>query len=178
MGDHLDNLAALAGDGDRKALEQMIRILYADMMRFASRMTHRSDAEDAVQEAAIRIARGIRHFRRVSSVRTWALSITANCVRDHQRASQRRGRREAGAADRGAIAELDRSDGDPRRRWLRDQLAASPEPIRATAVLVLELGLSQAEAAEVMGVAPGTIAWRMSELRRLLASAMAREAAV
>ena len=39
-----------------------------------------------------------------------------------------------------------------------------------TAALIVGEELSQAEAAEVLGVSPGTVAWRMSEVKKALAA--------
>ena len=53
--------------------------------------------------------------------------------------------------------------------WLRSAIARLKPALRDTAVLVVGQQLTHAEAAEILGVAENTIAWRMHEVRRLLA---------
>ncbi len=52
--------------------------------------------------------------------------------------------------------------------WLAQAMRALPEDLRDTAVLVLDEALTQAEAAEVLGIPEGTVAWRMSEVKKRL----------
>ena len=51
----------------------------------------------------------------------------------------------------------------------------SPE-LRDTVALVLGEDLTQAQAAAVLGVSEGTIAWRMSEVKKRLKAIAAEEA--
>ena len=55
-----------------------------------------------------------------------------------------------------------------RLSWLQSALETLSEDLRATAALTLGEEMNFAEAADVLGVAEGTIAWRMSEIRRRL----------
>ena len=50
-----------------------------------------------------------------------------------------------------------------------------PEELRATVALTLGEDMTQKEAAEVMGVSEGTIAWRMSEVKKHLRAMAAEE---
>jgi RNA polymerase sigma-70 factor (ECF subfamily) len=59
--------------------------------------------------------------------------------------------------------------------WLGRALRALPEELRDTAVLVVGEDLTQGEAAEVLGVAEGTVAWRMSEVKKRLRALVAKE---
>lgn len=178
MDEDLDRLARSARDGDRNAMKRLLERGYGDMLRFARRLTLPGvDYEDAVQEAAVRISRSIRSFRGESAARTWMLSITRNCVLDANRAAARRSRRETIAAVMQrleAMEELGRSED---RYWLREILQRMDEPTIACATLVLEIGLSHDEAGKVLGCAPGTIAWRMNQLRQKLAQTAFRQAA-
>ena len=49
----------------------------------------------------------------------------------------------------------------------RAAMAALPDDLRQTAVLVLE-PLTHAEVAEIFGISEGTVAWRMSEVKKRL----------
>lgn len=60
--------------------------------------------------------------------------------------------------------------------WLATAMAALPPELRDTVALTLGEDMTQAEAAEVLGVSEGTVAWRMSEVKkRLRAVAQAEE---
>ena len=51
--------------------------------------------------------------------------------------------------------------------WLMRAMAALNDDLRDTLALVLD-GVSQADAAEILAVSPGTIAWRVSEAKKRL----------
>jgi RNA polymerase sigma-70 factor, ECF subfamily len=52
--------------------------------------------------------------------------------------------------------------------WLARTMAHLSPELRDTVALTLGEDLSQAEAAEVLGVSEGTVAWRMSEVKKRL----------
>ena len=54
--------------------------------------------------------------------------------------------------------------------------SALPPELRETVALTLGEDLTQAQAAEVMGLSEGTIAWRMSEVKRHLREMATEEA--
>ncbi len=51
--------------------------------------------------------------------------------------------------------------------WLHNAMAHLPDDLRDTLALVLD-DLTQAQAAEILGVSEGTVAWRMSEVKKSL----------
>ena len=53
-------------------------------------------------------------------------------------------------------------------------MRALPEELRDTLALVLD-DLSHEEAAEVLGVAPGTVSWRISEAKKRLRAQREKE---
>jgi RNA polymerase sigma-70 factor (ECF subfamily) len=54
--------------------------------------------------------------------------------------------------------------------WLKSAIARLKPALRDTAVLVAGQQLTHAEAAEILGISEATVAWRMHEVRRILAS--------
>jgi len=79
----LRRLASAAGDGDPAALTLVIDALRDDVYRLALRMLwHPEDAEDATQEALIRIMTRISSYRGEASLRTWAYRVAANHIRN------------------------------------------------------------------------------------------------
>ena len=79
-------LARFAANGDRDALEHLVRRhqrwIYNLALRF---MLNPDDAADLAQEAMIRIVTRIGQFQGRSSFRTWAYRIVANCFSDAKR---------------------------------------------------------------------------------------------
>ena len=79
-GDDLAPLVESAREGDRSAVDELVRLTYADTYTLAYRLTgHEDDARDVVQEAYLRAYRGLRRFRGDSQFTTWLYRITANC---------------------------------------------------------------------------------------------------
>jgi RNA polymerase sigma factor (sigma-70 family) len=77
----LRRLAFAAADGDRDALEQVASAVRDDVYRLALRMLwHPDDAEDATQEALIRIITRIGSYRGDAALRTWAYRVAANHI--------------------------------------------------------------------------------------------------
>jgi len=78
----VEQLAVLAGRGDREALGELVRQLQAPVWRFAHHLTGDRDlADEAAQETWVRAVRSLPRFRGVSSVLTWLLAI-APCRAD------------------------------------------------------------------------------------------------
>jgi RNA polymerase sigma factor (sigma-70 family) len=77
----LRRLAFAAGEGDSVALERVISSVRDNVYRLALRMLwHPDDAEDATQEALIRIMTRIGSYRGEAAFRTWAYRVAANHI--------------------------------------------------------------------------------------------------
>ena len=59
-------------------------------------------------------------------------------------------------------------DTQNRLSWLNSALETLSDDLRETAALTLGEEMNFAQAADVLGVAEGTVAWRMSEIRKRL----------
>jgi len=80
-----------ARDGERHALETLVRAVSGDVYRLALRMTGSvEDAEDATQEILIKVITRLSTFRADASLRTWVYRIAVNHLLD-----RRKGRVEA-----------------------------------------------------------------------------------
>ncbi|MBN1321119.1 MAG: sigma-70 family RNA polymerase sigma factor [Thermoleophilia bacterium] len=158
----------------------------------------RMEMDDAMQDAYLKAFRSLPQFRGEAQTRTWLYRIVYNTCLDRLRS--RRRRREVGL---GALADgAGGRDGDlcgegcaaayAARRVLPDSsshpdpaewvarhsdlagaLASLPEDQRATVLLVDAAGLTYEEAAEVLGVRPGTIGSRLSHARSVLQTVLA-----
>ena len=72
-------LVARAVDGDKAALEEVIRLLQDPLYRLALRMVWRpADAEDATQEILIRVVTRLASWRGEARLLTWAYRIGVN----------------------------------------------------------------------------------------------------
>ena len=79
----LEELARQAIDGDRNALEQVVRELQGDVHGLALRMLwNREDAEDATQEILVRTVTRLAQFDFRSKVKTWVYRIAVNYILD------------------------------------------------------------------------------------------------
>lgn len=132
------------------------------------------DAQDAVQDAALRAFRHFAGFRG-DNARAWFLAIVRNCchtLRDG-RAVDRASVpfteqhlsivRDDDSADASAIAQSDRA-------LVEQALAEMPVEFREVLVLREVQGLSYAEISDIVGVPAGTVMSRLSRARRRLAA--------
>ena len=63
-----------------------------------------------------------------------------------------------------------------RTAWLEEAMRSLKAEYRETLALTVDQDLPQAEAAEVLGVSEGTIAWRISEIKKHLRQLATSEA--
>src|SRR3989441_9224321 len=65
--------------GDIAAFEELVKRYDAKLLRIAQHITHnREDAQDAVQEAFLKVFRKLTQFRENSQFSTWLIRITVN----------------------------------------------------------------------------------------------------
>ena len=178
-GDGLSELALTAAGGDADALERLVAAVQDDVYRLALRMLwHPRDAEDATQEALVRIVTRVSSFRGEASFRTWAYRVAANHLLNRRKsrveAENLRLRRFAedlhdGLADEGAEG--------PDARLLAEEvklgctlgmLQCLDREQRLAYVLGDVLGLSGDDAAYVCGSTPAAFRQRASRARARL----------
>jgi RNA polymerase sigma-70 factor, ECF subfamily len=151
---------------DPVAFDEAMRRHWTPLLRYADGLAPDGDAaEDAVQEAFVRLWERRRKWRTSDSLRALLFRIVRNDLLNRRRARKSRDR---------LVARLTRL---PHRRpatpvQLAEQgdlsaaveraLAALPERRREVFVLIRHSGLSYREAAGVMGVSPQTVANQMS----------------
>jgi len=157
-----------------------------------------ADAQDALQEALIAVARGIRRFDGRSAFTTWSYRVATNACLDELRRRRRRPVPDAlgaspgdhdgpggGDAPFGRVDPLDRLDGHPvggRRADAGDggvgavadrleidaALSRLPDDFRVAVVLRDLCDLDYAEIARVLDIPPGTVRSRIARGRGLL----------
>jgi RNA polymerase sigma-70 factor, ECF subfamily len=134
-----------------------------------------TDAEDAVQEAFLRIHRASAGFRGGSALSTWAYRILVNACYD----AMRRGRRRP-ESPLPEDAALPRSaDADTPLRLAIEQALTRLERKERTAFLLCEVeGLSHAEAAEILEVNPNTSRTLLFRAKRKLQKELSESGAL
>ena len=168
-------LVAAAQAGDRLALDRLLRLHYDRVHAVCRRIVGTShDADDAAQEAMIRIVKGLRSFDGRSSFGTWAYRIASNTALDELRKRRRRPLLHV-VDDDGDVPEVaDRLaerhvEAIVERLSLDDAIADLPDDFRAAVVLRDVADLDYSEIAEVLGVPIGTVKSRIARGRSLLA---------
>jgi RNA polymerase sigma-70 factor (ECF subfamily) len=170
-------LVAAARDGDRDALDALLRRHYDRLYAVCRRMTgNDADALDATQDALIAIVRGLPRFRAGARFSTWAYRVATNACLDELR--RRRRRPEPGLPDldraRGATASA--ADGVDARVDIDRALTSVAPEFRAPVVLRDLCGLDYAEIAEVLDVPVGTVKSRIARGRAALAELLGNPA--
>ncbi len=80
----------LAMEGDRDALEYLIRSVQDRIYGFSLKMLYQiPDAEDATQEILIKIVTRLESFRQESTFDTWAMKIASNHLRNKSKSFKR-----------------------------------------------------------------------------------------
>lgn len=93
----LQRLMCAAADGDRAALDPLFAALWPVLLGYATRwLGDRTLAEDAVQDALVRLFGQLDRFDRERDALTWALTHTTWQCRTSRRSRERR-REDAGA---------------------------------------------------------------------------------
>lgn len=163
-------LAMQAATGDPHAFEALVGRHYDRIHALAWKFTGGPpDSEDLAQDVCIALGRKIRSFRGEARFTTWLYQVVLNAARDGMRRDKTRAAATAGFAEVDDLRRGADADRAARAEWLRAAIRDLKPDLRETAVLVLDEGLSHAEAAEVLEVAEGTISWRLGEIRKVLA---------
>lgn len=175
-------LVALAIDGYGRAFAEILHRHRDPLYRIVR--GHVGDAEEAVdlvQEVFVLAHRHLRRFDQTRGLRPWLARIAINRSRDWHR--RRRLRSFFGLADATVVEQV--ADDAPRqdaaafahaeleRAWTA--IAALPATLRETLLLRTIEGLSQAEAAEVLGVSGKAIETRLYRARAHLKQALGDE---
>jgi len=163
-----DVLAARASSGDQEAFTALLRRHDAAMRRLAFRLLTDADAmDDVLQDAYVKAYRALPTYREDAGFGSWLYRITYNACIDELRRRRRR--------PRGADEPLEPESPAPgpersvtAAEVVRAALAELPPNQRVTVVLVDGEGFDNETAARILGVAPGTVASRLSRARATL----------
>jgi RNA polymerase sigma factor (sigma-70 family) len=131
-----------------------------------------AEAEDAVQEAFVKAYHALERFRPAEPFRPWLLRIAANTARNRRRtAARQEGLRLRAATHAGDSTEPSAEVsalGSERRRELMAAINELPVDDRVVIGARYFLDLTEAEIAEVAGIARGTVKSRLFRARARL----------
>jgi RNA polymerase sigma factor (sigma-70 family) len=177
----LEDVARRATDGDRGALDTLVRDLQADVYGLALRMLwNREDAEDATQEILVRVVTRLAQFDFRSKLKTWVYRIAANYILDVKRSPVERMHLtfERFAEDLGDGLSSD-GPADAEHSLLTEEvkigctlgmLQCLDRPHRLAYVFGEILELPGPEAADVLGIAPALFRKRLEQARAAIVS--------
>ncbi|HEU6439765.1 MAG TPA: RNA polymerase sigma factor [Terriglobales bacterium] len=149
---------------DLEGFDSQYGALFGDLSALARALGAGSDAEDVAQEALLEARSHLHQLRDPVKLRAWVRRIA---VRGACRARRRHlADLDAEQIERLPVTELPNLD-------VAAAIAGLPERERVAVTLVFGLGYRQDEAAELMGVAAGTVYSSIWRARRKLARVLA-----
>jgi RNA polymerase sigma-70 factor (ECF subfamily) len=146
--------------GDRKAMDELVRLHQDRVYGFLYRMTNDRDlALDLAQDTFIKAFKGLKGFRSEAALGPWLLTIARNCFLDHTRrvaSDLSRGRADSledvgSGAEDPALVRLASDTG------VMEALAQVPSPLREALVLRHIEDLSYEQIAEALEAPLGTV---------------------
>ncbi len=164
--------------GDVAAFEQLVKRYDRRLLRIAQHVTHnREDAQDAVQEAFLKVFRKLTQFQENSQFSTWLIRITVN--ESLMKVRKQRSTREVSINEdfqsEGDMAPFDLADwapdpeelctGSELRNILRSTLQELRHGLRVVFVLRDTEGLSTEQTAEVLELTPVAVKARLWRAR-------------
>jgi RNA polymerase sigma factor (sigma-70 family) len=168
LDDTESGLVERARRGDVRAYEELVRRYQDVAFRLAYAILGSADeAEDAAQEGFVRAYQALDRFRPGAPVRPWLLTIVANVARTRRATAARRPTLTLQAAmthpsgDSAQSPEAVALNAEQRRELLGAVNALRDDDQRVIAYRYF-LDLSEAEMAEILGCARGTVKSRLS----------------
>lgn len=167
-----DKLMIRIGQGDREAAEELVRLVYPEILRYCQwHAPNPSLAEDAAQETFLKAIRYYDHYVHRGQCRAFLYRIAANtCVDMHRRREEQSIEElEEVPSEEAGFAQI--HDDLDFRRQLRSLPAEQQE------VLLLRFGqeLSMGEIAEVTGIPLRTVQSRLRAALKKLKTQLAKE---
>ena len=153
--------ALKARDGDRIALEGLLRLVQTDVWRTCRYLVDEESAEDLTQEVLIRVVGSLHRITPDHQIRGWVIGIARHVCFDEIRRRQRRRRTHTQVSNL-SRSEAHQAGSDIAVRELVERL----DPDRRDVFVLTQLvGLSYEEAAEVCNCPIGTVRSRVARAR-------------
>ena len=170
-----------ARQGDADAFEQLVapyeKRIYALCLRM---LAHREDAQDAAQEALLRLYRAMGSYRGDAQLGTFIYRVTANTCMDALRRRRVRAGESLEALYEEGFSPEDSAPGpeelalhDEKRRVLAEAMQALPEEQREILILRVVNDLPYERIAEILDLQLGTVKSRLARARMQLKKILA-----
>lgn len=164
-----ETLATMAAQGDRAAYASLLERHYDRIFGLAFRLTGaRAEAEDLTQDVCLALPAKLAHFQGRARFTTWLYRVAVNAAHDRRRRAATHARAAGHWGERELALRAEMAEAAQAQDWLAHTMRDLAPELRDTVALTLGEELSQAEAAEILGVSEGTVAWRMSEVKKRL----------
>jgi RNA polymerase sigma-70 factor (ECF subfamily) len=166
----IEALARDAAAGDQEALDQLLARIQSDVLRRCGRfLPNRADAEEAAQDALLRVAQGISGFQGRARFTTWLWQVTSNAALD----TYRRLKTETVSATDVDVVEPRTTSVIVGTRVDLLEALESLKPDFARAVILRDVcDLSYAEIATHLDIPVGTVRSRIHHAREVLQARM------
>ncbi len=172
-----EDLARAAAMGDRAGFAVLLERHYDRLFALAYRLTGaRAEAEDLTQDVCAALPAKLAGFDGRARFTTWAYRVMVNAAHDRRRRAGARARAADGWGNWEIARHAEAEEARARADWLMTAMATLGDDLRDTLALTLDGEMTQSQAAEVLGISEGTVAWRMSEVKKRLRALHEKEA--
>lgn len=172
-----ETLANAAAGGDRAAFAVLVQRHYDRVFGLAYRLTGaRAEAQDLTQDICAALPAKLRNWRGEARFTTWLYRVVVNAAHDRRRRQATHARAASGWGDWEIARQDEIATQAEAQDWLAQAMSRLSAELRDTVALVLGEEMTQSEAGAVLAVSEGTIAWRMSEVKKRLRAMAAEEA--
>ena len=162
-------LAQRCRQGDVEAYRALFDRFEQPLLRLGLGMLgQQQDAEDAVQDAFLRLYRSMSRFEERAAIGTYLFRIMVNVCYDRLRTRRRQ------LTPVEVIKETSHTPQDALRVDLERHIAALPERMRACFVMFAVEGFQQREIAEVLELSVGTVKAHVHEAKKRLRATLFR----
>lgn len=174
-----ETLAPAAAQGDRDAFAALLARHYDRIFGLCWRLTGaRAEAEDLTQDICAALPVKLTGYRAEARFTTWLYRVILNAAHDQRRRAATRSRAGTGWGAWEINRQAELAEAAAAQDWLATAMTHLPPELRDTVALTLGEDMTQAEAATILGLSEGTIAWRMAEVKKRLRLIAAEEARI
>jgi RNA polymerase sigma-70 factor, ECF subfamily len=121
----------------------------------ARRVVNPADVDDVVQEVFLRMQRGLSGLRDEQRLGPWVYQVARSAIVDHRRLAAKHRVADADATPEGGPADIEEDEGAVEREvatYVAPFVAMLPSPYREALTLTELEGLTQKQAAEMLGI--------------------------
>jgi RNA polymerase sigma factor (sigma-70 family) len=161
-------LVRRARGGDRDAFAALVRRHRPLLLRSCARLVGDDRAADAAQDAVLTAMLSLDRLRRPASFGAWLVGIGLNACRALLRAGTVPPAAALRAPRDGGLSPHEAAEAAEIAALVREAIAALPRGQREAVTLYYLAGLTQAEAAEHLGIPPGAVKTRLHKARASL----------